>query len=388
MTSAVRRAGILLATVLAMELALRGAERLSPAVRRLLYVREFYPRVDYRTIDNVHDLVMSSPWSLGPFGRCVGYVLNSRGFRTPEYTEERPSGGRQRRVILLGDSFLVDGGAVKNEDHIATRLQTELERTTEVVNLGVTGVGPRFYLRLLELEGCRLHPDAVVVFLFLGNDLTAEPIPDWTFPWSTRFAATSYLWRLARNLHRLLTSVPEQGWERAPAFGQVTPARGGVYLGYPLPWPPPPMMTQAAFLRIEMERTIVLETPWRPIMEAQWHSVAETLGRIHATARNCGAQLLLVLIPDVIQVDGHLQRLVQDRLAPPRELDLDRPQATLKAFCRERRIVVMDLLPAFRRAARDGPLYMSNDTHWGPRGQRLAAALVAQRLREISLAAR
>ena len=67
------------------------------------------------------------------------------------------------------------------------------------------------------------------------------------------------------------------------------------------------------------------------------------------------------------------------------EPDLERPAtALLKALPRD--LAALDLTPALRAAAEQGPTYFTFDGHWNARGHEAAAAAMAGRLSEPDLA--
>jgi hypothetical protein len=76
------------------------------------------------------------------------------------------------RILGLGDSFTVfreqDGG---NFLRIAERKALRAGFPVQLVNLGQSATGLREYTRNLERYGPVVHPDAVVVALYLGNDV-------------------------------------------------------------------------------------------------------------------------------------------------------------------------------------------------------------------------
>jgi hypothetical protein len=102
----------------------------------------------------------------------IGY--NSHGYRAPERAYAKA--GAERRVIVLGDSF-VDGSEVGDEELFTAKLEQQLSGV-EVINLGVYGYQTAQELVTLEREGLRYSPDAVVLFTvpndFPGNVVGLE----------------------------------------------------------------------------------------------------------------------------------------------------------------------------------------------------------------------
>jgi len=94
----------------------------------------------------------------------VGVATNSLGMR-----DDEPAAPATRpRVLLLGDSFAM-GYGVERGSIFADRLEKEL--SIDVVNAGTGGYEIIQQPRVLAEFAPRLHPDAVLYALYLGNDL-------------------------------------------------------------------------------------------------------------------------------------------------------------------------------------------------------------------------
>jgi hypothetical protein len=104
-------------------------------------------------------------------------------------------------------------------------------------------------------------------------------------------------------------------------------------------------------------------------------------------ARQAGAELLVVLIPDEAQVDVALEDTIARATGmAPGDLDFARPTDVIARALAEKDIAAIDLLPAFAGASPTTRLYKPRDTHWNVAGNRLAAdvigAALALRLRD------
>ncbi len=99
------------------------------------------------------------------------FVTNGRGFRNLEdFPYSKPPG--VLRVLTLGDSH-TQGYEVRQQHTYSAVLERYLEqdgRQAEVINTGVSGFSTAEALVLLEHEGLRYQPDAVVLG-FSANDL-------------------------------------------------------------------------------------------------------------------------------------------------------------------------------------------------------------------------
>jgi hypothetical protein len=92
-------------------------------------------------------------------------LLNSRGLRDREYSEEKPAGVKAR-FLVLGDS-LVFGRGVAGRDAFPERLEEALGPAYEVVNGAVCAYSDQQSLSFYEKRLADLKPDAVI--------LTASP---------------------------------------------------------------------------------------------------------------------------------------------------------------------------------------------------------------------
>ncbi|MHC5211423.1 MAG: SGNH/GDSL hydrolase family protein [Planctomycetota bacterium] len=101
------------------------------------------------------------------------YTINSRGYRSPEFTRGKPEG--TVRVIVTGDSSTF-GLGVREEQCWASVLRTALARLfegtveVELINAGVSGYSTTLNRVQIERDLLPLQPDAVVVCVTGHND--------------------------------------------------------------------------------------------------------------------------------------------------------------------------------------------------------------------------
>lgn len=102
---------------------------------------------------------------------------NDFGYRGPN--PKRLDKGTARRVLLLGDSYMLGMGATY-EQGIAGVLQSRLGSTVEVINAAYrAGVSPDAYYAYLVREGLALRPDAVVLMIGGFSDLVDLSTNEW-----------------------------------------------------------------------------------------------------------------------------------------------------------------------------------------------------------------
>ena len=111
-------------------------------------------------------------WHREMFSQPRMVRLNGEGFHDhPRQPEPVPG---TRRLVFLGDSFLeayqVDIDSSFSQ-RVARRLSQSTEHEVEAVNLGVHGYGLGVYSLQVRQRLAHWNPDAVVLCLFLGNDL-------------------------------------------------------------------------------------------------------------------------------------------------------------------------------------------------------------------------
>lgn len=98
------------------------------------------------------------------------FTTNAQGFRADrDFTYDKPAG--VFRVLVLGDSHTQGFEVHQNESYSAVleKLLRDRGIKAEVINAGVSGFGTAEQLVMLENEGLRYKPDAVVVGFF-AND--------------------------------------------------------------------------------------------------------------------------------------------------------------------------------------------------------------------------
>jgi hypothetical protein len=132
--------------------------------------------------------------------------------------------------------------------------------------------------------------------------------------------------------------------------------------------------SRPGFVHIERGRLRTFALATRPEMSERMDDVLETIRATDDTATRAGGQLVVAVIPDVVQVDRDIHRDVVDALD---RYDFDWPQSALGAAFDADGVAAVDL-PAFRAAPAEPRLYRVNDTHWSDVGNALAAKEIAE----------
>ncbi|MEJ2086829.1 MAG: hypothetical protein P8Y44_14395, partial [Acidobacteriota bacterium] len=317
----------------------------------------------------------------------LGYVLNSRSFRTPEYQFDKNPGST--RILTIGDSFTAASGGVPYSQHWTKLLQDNLDATgsteVEVINLGVPGVETGFELRLWQIEGSLLEPDLVILGFCIGNDFPlpeeashpADTLNDGLRP----LRESSHLVRLIENLIRL---------RRAPEHLRESPeiprrSTGGYELADYKYDSGLPSYERSDYLEIVARRMRAAHPEYAKRFQAGLDRLTPRLQTFRQEVEVSGARFLVVLIPDEYQLYPELVReAAQAAGTNPQDYDVTRPQRELTKRLQEQGIEILDLLLPFQRAARSQSLFRTQDTHWNLVGNRLAAIEIAEYLTSAS----
>lgn len=304
-------------------------------------------------------------------------------FRVPcnsggHYDEEfAPRTAGTQRVAVIGDSF--SQGTVPLRWHYTSVAERRLGYPVD--NYGVSGIGLPEYEQILREEVLPRDPSAVVISLFVGNDLewtptapTAVGEADWLD------AERVLLVQVPKRLQRMAAERRANAGRVAAVVGEELQATGLDVQLYPWledPQAELPTISLEGFLRLEEERARSLSRFSTKAAQA----LAQRLLRMKSM---CGSRRFVVcLIPDEFQVEERLWEALQARVVD-QSLERDRGQLLLGRELRELGVECVDLLPRFREVV-PGPdgrrrLYHLQDTHWNARGNELAGQVLAEHL--------
>ena len=320
-------------------------------VPRGMYVAD--PDVGYRLAPNFHG-VMGTPTF------AIDVATNELGLRGPPLRDLRDG---HRRVVLLGDSY-VFGYAVAANAMIGVLLEQELAPASpgvEVLSAGAPGYGPVHELFLLrELLGAT-RPDVVVLGFFCGND-----VPD-----ALRMPKQQTVFRGAL----VDRAVPEK---YAGSFGAARFEAGQLLESTQLfrllhQW-------EIRGVRGQILKSFASEDA--PQAAVAWRIVEQSLREMAAACAQAGTRLLVAALPAQAQVDAAFRMRAFGDLELTEE-QLLWPQRRLVAFAATAELPCDDLTADFTAATAAATLYQPLDDHFNAAGNHLAAARLAERLREL-----
>jgi len=308
----------------------------------------------------------------------VDETINRHGLRELDRDYALPAGCV--RILALGDSF-VEGYTVPFEQTVGHVLETALRaegRQIEVLNAGTSGYSTDQEYLFYRTEGARYSPRVVLVFFYyndvLYNDrerFAQQPKPLLAVrdgrlePVNSPVPAPSPAGHVrkppAPHGSAILEWLRDRLLYGAPREHQAL-ARLGLWDAIP---------TTRAPLEIRVyERHPPAE------IEAAWSRTSDILGAIAEEAEVHAARLLVVYVPNRLEVDPRTWELTRIQYGVDETVwDRTAVRRHLEAIGAMRGFPVLDLTPALRREVHwpwSGP-YFDYDGHWTAAGHRAAA---------------
>lgn len=284
-----------------------------------------------------------------------------QGFRSGAIVQPANAAARNLpRLLFLGDSFTYGLGS--SDDEIFVNLIARELGEAEVLNGGVNGFGQRDQLALLDAIGEDLRPNLVVV-MFFWNDLEDNMKGD-----RPTFAVENG--RVVRTDKRVAESFEPLALRQSREL-ELPQADSLLYYTRE-------MLKEGLkgfryrYLGIS-RRDITNETE----LAAAWAATSELMRAIELRARELGARLLVVSIPDHNKVNP--SAVIKN--IEPINFDIEKG---LRDTLAPLRIEYVDLYEPLRAAfeAGDLDLYYYADRHLTPRGNRVVADALAPLIKQ------
>jgi hypothetical protein len=321
------------------------------------------PELGWTLRENVSGVASDEPWQ-------VDLATNALGFRDADHGEKAAG---VTRVAVLGDSF-VFGSGVKQDEPVTRRLTALLGPSFEVINLGVPGYGTDQALLALRRWGPRLSPD-IVLAGFFWNDVMENASAEMYSMQKPRFV-------LAGDSLSLVPPGEAPDRSAAARLDAALGARSHL-------WSLVSRSFGKTIGRVEPEiRPVMVDLSLRDTPSAREPEFALTwalLGALESEARALGAAPIVFTVPPRFLVDDVAkQKILKIYGLGPDALDED-GFFRVKGACRRHDLPVVDLLPAFRDAARAGErLFLPTGIHWSAKGHALAARVLEPAVRDAA----
>jgi lysophospholipase L1-like esterase len=271
--------------------------------------------------------------------------INSHGLRDREFSYEKPEG--VRRVLGIGDSFTF-GYGVNLDDSYLKQLERELNQngdTWQVINAGVTGYNMWQYLAYFQHYGYRYEPDLVTIGVYLddfyGNPSVNEKSQ--TGPRHHSFKSIRLV-NFMRNCFELLRF------------------RYRYLLG-------------AQWLRsVEDRREYILSNDYHRLLSGKadyklYEKFESRLQEFERTAKEYSARVLVIFIPDIVQINHPELQGLND---------------LLNEICQRSQVAYLDMTPYFERFEDIRELYLlPYDAHTSPTGHQIIAVEMEKKIKKL-----
>ncbi len=302
----------------------------------------------------------------------VHYFTDEKGYRiaAPNSPNDLPNDDSEFKVLALGDSFL-EAVAVEYEATMTARLEVAYRECigsgVRIHNTGVRGWDPNHYLIKARQELPSGDYDAVVTFVFLGNDIIE--VPRDSFPARTE---TKRSWTFPRSYRDLVGNVLQPLYRNVGVKSHLVlmvKSRSNT------------LLAQLGLTKNGLSKTLVVSEE----RSEYWTTTADVVEQIDREARANGVPALFVIIPADYQIDQKLGKaLIRGANLDATTVDFDQPNRILKREFQERGLRVIDSAPSLRSAFDDGEkVYLSIDRHLSGQGHRVVSEDVLPHLASI-----
>jgi hypothetical protein len=313
--------------------------------------------------------------------------LQSFNYNDAKVAKKKPA--NEFRLLGFGDSFCYAIVKYPFSYHGVARdilAKAFPDRDFRLVNFGEPSSSFYQYLKSMANWTGQVEADAVVVNVFLGNDITDVALGD--VPDDTdinRIFGTNFV--DVQTGRKRLSAVPHKFWLRMLdyAYALAVAWREGYYVLRDIPEPytfalgP---LGEEDFFRTMRRQALAGQPDSCQKLARGWQALADLARGLSQIGRERGLRVAIMLSPGEIMVDPALWRKTAARYGlDPDSFDPERPDRLARRILAKVApdVPVLDLTPAFRCAAARGQReYYPSETHWNVDGNRLAGQALAR----------
>ncbi|HEY5714588.1 MAG TPA: hypothetical protein VIT68_04530 [Candidatus Gracilibacteria bacterium] len=300
--------------------------------------------------------------------------INNLGIRDEDFDETSP----KKNILMLGDSFTF-GTGVGQEETFSEILETDLGSDYDVWNAGHIGQSIGNYYLWLKKYAALMKLNAVVVNIFVGNDITELRRKNWGFDSQTGDLMQVRDLKVFANDEGKLES-----WEsREPKFYSLwwLEKRWNV-LAHKLKLKDPrteePTLTWPVFLAQS-------HPGWDPNLPEYWTRFMQGMELIENFGANHDIPIIFALIPMDVQVSPSYETKYAILQFDEEAREADRPQSIIAHWCELEKANCADPLKMFRERTDKDRLYFSHnaDPHFDRLGHQVYAEFLQEALKPI-----
>jgi hypothetical protein len=356
-------------TLISLEVVLRVLYDHNSKIKNLLYSSRY--DINFSRIKTEEDIKKYAPCTLEPLTNVNGFIINSRGYYSSDYQQEKAE--NVLRIGFIGDSFLV--GVVPYPDHyvnIFSELFINDKKNNkihlETINWGKSCLGPNFEKKIFDVEVLKSKPDYLIWNFFVGNDFTDEQYENTKLPLKNYLVKNIYVLRLIRNLQKIVsgTYLSANFSMKGKTYNQ-----GGYFDKLETPYDPnSSTFTHDKYLKVLQDKLIIFRQDTFPYQS--WNYIKSIFKDVQDKCSENRIKCFVIIIPDELQVNKELQKQIVNQ----ESYDFEYPQKELATYFKSENIPYLDLLPIFEKSAETNNYYQPNDSHWNIGGNKMAAEIV------------
>lgn len=295
--------------------------------------------------------------------RTVRLFTDENGYRIGDSHPQEPD----MRILAVGDSFL-EALQVEYDQTFAAILEHQLsdhfDMSIQVVNTGVSGYDPNHYAWTVRDELPRHEYAAVVVFIYVGNDIVSNQLT--ILP--PRPPGQRHQFRLPRSVafnelkNTLFYPINDELEQHSHLFILFKRSNESFLarLGLTPRYFPDAMLKSYA------------DSP-------DWITTVDIFESIQVEADQYNIPTLFILLPSIYQIEEREFIQYTDAFNIDRDMvDVTQPQRILIELMESRDLLVIDTTPEFQVAIERGEdnFFGMVDTHFQPKSHQMVAEVV------------
>ncbi len=298
--------------------------------------------------------------------------INSQGFR-----DHAPSAEKKNKLMVVGDSF-VSNISVKDNEVFTEIMEVEL-KNCDVLNFGVNGYGQVQEYLLLQKWIDKIKPDAIILMIYLQNDLTDNTGNYWLYerPSASFGGEDSLLEIKSQSKIR-----PLQNTQKSPNIF----SNSHLYR----------LISSTVKKRGLFTETDSLYTPpeyyscrW-PVSEdynSMYRIMEALLLKIVSLGKEKDIPVVFVLAPSIIQIEDEVWKLFLEKYVEiEKNYNRSLPNEILMHVAHKNNLYMIDLFPMLKEESqKQVKLYHTYEQHWTKEGNRIVADCIINYLKSHSL---
>ncbi|MBW2989030.1 SGNH/GDSL hydrolase family protein [Candidatus Woesearchaeota archaeon] len=292
---------------------------------------------------------------------------NSLGMFDVEYYEKGPD---DFRLLALGDSFTWGGyGTSLNKTFlkiIEKKLNENSSINHQVMNSGVPGYGTdQQYLYLIN-RGYKLKPDIVLLNFFVGNDFTNN------LKSGEVTVRNGYMVLADQDNAKLSNKIRSFLLMNLHSYRLIERCLLNLFS---------PFLQKHIRGRYQSDAEQVFIFTPQLLRSPSLNKTLELLDSLRDYTSSKKMDLVVVIIPLKYQVDEGLKEIfISNNNLEKVEYDMELPQKVVKEWGEKNKIIMIDLLPIFKRLNQDNDFYWQFNPHMNEKGNYVAGLYIYNKL--------